>query len=363
MKYFENTMQPVSIEQFKNLDPLTALSSQSAHELTRFCHTRQVSRNINPFSIKELDECTLYLLKGQLRLISADDSAEVIVGGTDTANFAMSKRGSHFSAAKAITDIELMCIDSNLLDVMFTWDQLSGPRNKSAAIETPDWRRMPGMFAAENLTNGIFSALPSAHIDTLLSRFDRIDVQLGQQVIQQGDAGDYYYVIESGRCNVTRYIAGSVVHIAELKAGDAFGEEALVADTIRNASVTMKSDGTLLRIAKKDFVELLREPLLHRVCMEQAQEKIDKGAIWIDVRFPAEYRQNKLPGAINIPVNEIRSIFNALDRNNEYIVYCQSGRRSSAAAFLLSQYGYNACVLDGGLWTSAPASWPDAMTD
>ena len=57
MKYFENTMQPVSIEQFKNLDPLTALSSQSAHELTRFCHTRQVSRNINPFSIKELDEC------------------------------------------------------------------------------------------------------------------------------------------------------------------------------------------------------------------------------------------------------------------------------------------------------------------
>ena len=72
-----------------------------------------------------------------------------------------------------------------------------------------------------------------------------------------------------------------------------------------------------------------------------------------NVRFPAEYNVDKQPGAINIPLNEIRNLFGSLDRRKEYIVYCQSGRRSSAAAFLLSQRGYKAFLLDGGLRGSA----------
>lgn len=353
----------VPIELFANLDPLAALSQQSARELARLCSTIKVSRNINPFSLPALENRTAYLTKGQLRLVSIDHSADLIVGGTDTARFPMSARSNRFIDAKAITDIELLCIDSDMLDVMFTWDQLTGPRASSDRDQAPDWQQMSGMLAAENLTNGVFAALPAAHIVGLLSRFDRIDACLGQLIIREGDPGDYYYVIESGRCSVTRQIAGSQVQIAELKAGDAFGEEALVANTIRNASVSMKTDGVLLRIAKNDFNELLRAPLLHQVTLQEALEKIEWGAVWIDVRFPAEYQQDKMPGAINIPVNEIRNVFNALDRNTEYIVYCQSGRRSSAAAFLLAQCGYKAFVLEGGLWTSVPASWTDATLD
>jgi rhodanese-related sulfurtransferase len=348
---------------FKNLDPLSALSAQSATELARLCYTKQLNRNHNPLAEQELDERTLFLLKGELRLVSADQSTELIVGGTDTARFALSKRSSRFISAKAITNIELMCVDSNQLDVMFTWDQLAGQRSESADNDATDWRTMSGMFAAENLTSGVFSALPSAHIDTLLDRFDRIKVTMGQQVIREGDAGDYYYVVESGRAVVTRRVGGTDVHIAELRAGAAFGEEALVANTTRNASVSMKTDGVLLRIAKNDFIELLREPLLHHVGLQEAQDKIERGATWIDVRFPAEYQHDKLPGAINIPVNEIRNLFKGLDRNIEYIVYCQSGRRSSAAAFLLAQFGFKAFVLEGGLWTSVPSSWLDSTTN
>jgi CRP-like cAMP-binding protein len=57
-------------------------------------------------------------------------------------------------------------------------------------------------------------------------------------------------------------VAGSSVQLAELKEGDAFGEEALVADTVRNATVVMKTDGMLLRLSKQDFNELL----LRRCC-------------------------------------------------------------------------------------------------
>ena len=160
---------------------------------------------------------------------------------------------------------------------------------------------------------------------------------------------DSYYVIESGRCEVSRQVGGAPLHVAELKAGDAFGEEALVAGERRNASVRMKTDGALWRLAKPDFIELLQAPLLHGLAAQEARQHVAAGGVWLDVRYPAEFTQDGLPGAMNIPLNEIRGAFGVLDKGREYIVYCQSGRRSSAAAFLLAQHGLSAAWLIGGL--------------
>jgi len=142
------------------------------------------------------------------------------------------------------------------------------------------------------------------------------------------------------------------VALAELKNGDAFGEEALASEARRNATVSMTSDGKLLRLGKRDFKELLGEPLLQRLSYAAALERVARGAIWLDVRYPSEYRYDRLPGAQNVPLNEVRNSFAVLDRASEYIVYCQSGRRSSAAAFLLAQRGLTVCVLEGGLWAA-----------
>ena len=169
-------------------------------------------------------------------------------------------------------------------------------------------------------------------------------------IIREGAEGDYYYLVESGRCQVERMVGGVSMTLAELKSGDTFGEEALVSQAKRNATVTMKTDGSLLRLSKQDFDVLLREPLLHAINMEQATQKVLNGAQWIDVRYPSEYQYDRLPGARNIPLSEIRNAFGALDMDEEYIIYCQSGRRSAAAAFLLAQRGYQALLLEGGLW-------------
>ena len=53
-----------------------------------------------------------------------------------------------------------------------------------------------------------------------------------------------------------------------------------------------------------------------------------------------------------MPLNEVRNSFPVLDATREYIVYCQSGRRSSAAAFLFAQHGFRASLLEGGLWAA-----------
>lgn len=174
-------------------------------------------------------------------------------------------------------------------------------------------------------------------------------------MIRQGGIGDYYYLIESGRALVTREVAGAVVELAELKAGDAFGEEALVSESPRNATVTMRTDGTLLRLRKKDFVELLREPLLQRLSWDEARQRVEAGAQWVDVRFAAEFQLDGLPGAVNVPLNELRQAIAGLAPSLDYVIYCQSGRRSSAAAFLMCQKGLRAAMLKDGL-RSRPAN-------
>ena len=88
----------------------------------------------------------------------------------------------------------------------------------------------------------------------------------------------------------------------------------------------------------------------------EAEARVAAGATWIDVRYTSEYQYNRLPGALNVPLAEIRNAIGVLDRNREYVVYCQSGRRSSAAAFLLSQHGYTAAWLEGGLQRRATDS-------
>ncbi|MBL8485055.1 MAG: rhodanese, partial [Rhodocyclaceae bacterium] len=133
------------------------------------------------------------------------------------------------------------------------------------------------------------------------------------------------------------------------KSGDAFGEEALVADAPRNASVRMTRDGVLYRLEKNAFKELLRDPLLKYVDFDTARAMAARGAQWLDVRFPAEFLGAHLPGAINLPLGEVRNAFQSLDRQRTYLVCCQSGRRSSAAAFLLAQHGFDAYLLKGGL--------------
>jgi rhodanese-related sulfurtransferase len=139
------------------------------------------------------------------------------------------------------------------------------------------------------------------------------------------------------------------IKLAELGPGDSFGEEALIAEAKRNATVTMATDGTLMRLGKADFQTLLNEPLLQWVDYDAARAIIAKGGKWLDVRLPSEFQNFRIDEAVNIPLYFIRLKLNALDKNVPYVVCCDTGRRSSAAAYILSERGFEAYVLKGGL--------------
>jgi rhodanese-related sulfurtransferase len=355
-------MAQVPAETLRQFEPLASLSNSRLEEFSALCFVERVNRELNPFRVKSAVGQWVYLLAGTLELTLASGQTRTVTAGTEEARQAVNQ-GVDIADSRAVTDVELMRIDSDLLDIMVTWDELAAfdaaKTGKLRTLGVPDegevkipanWSLMSGVFSVSNLRNGAWSRLPSAHIGELLSRFIRVEAKAGQAIIREGDEGDYYYLIESGRAQVTRTVGGVTVVLADLKPGDAFGEEALVSDAKRNATVAMRSDGALLKLGKSDFVSLLKEPLLGKVGMAAAEERVKAGAQWVDVRYPSEFQYDRVQGAINVPLAEIRNAFTTLNKSRKYIVYCQSGRRSAAAAFLLAQRGFDVALLEGGLW-------------
>lgn len=328
------------------LSPLGALGPAGLQQAAALATRESMPRGLRTLDFPWAQQ-VVYLLRGELNLGYPDWGMHLIVGGHDEALMPLGRSGVSPTHVRAVTDAELLCFDENALDILVTWDQMVPPVPAGGAVD--DWGATPGIFDFRKLAHGTFASLPAAHIENLLACFRQQAVSAGEVVVRQGEPGDCYYVIKRGRAQVTRAVGGADIELAELTAGDAFGEEALIANADRNATVTMKTDGELLRLEGADFIKLLREPLLQRVDAAEAQRRVAGGACWLDVRFPAEYRQDGLPGALNIPLNELRDALPGLSGARKYVVYCQTGRRSSAAAFLLSQHGFDASLLAGGL--------------
>ena len=179
--------------------------------------------------------------------------------------------------------------------------------------------------------------------------------QKDQIVVEQNSDGEHYYIIKQGRCDVLRKGQdGAEMHLANLGPGDSFGEEALISGTKRNASIRMSEPGVLMRLTRDYFVELISKPLLQAVSHERAGDLIASGAQWIDVRLTEEFEHDGLKGALSIPLAELRSRFSELEPEGSYITYCNTGRRSQAGAFLLSQRSISTCYLDLGIAHQRP---------
>jgi NADPH-dependent 2,4-dienoyl-CoA reductase/sulfur reductase-like enzyme/rhodanese-related sulfurtransferase len=84
---------------------------------------------------------------------------------------------------------------------------------------------------------------------------------------------------------------------------------------------------------------------------------VDRGFQLVDVRTASEYAAGNIPGAMSMPVDEIRSRVAELT-NKDVLVNCQVGQRGHTAAMLLKELGFNAVNLDGGYltWSNSPAA-------
>jgi CRP-like cAMP-binding protein len=344
-----------SVQLLKTLAPLDGLKRDNIAALAKKVTVRKMSAGRNLFKEGDTDKRTIWLVGGMLEISEAGRTVAMIRGGTRESRIPLYPALPRRVTARAAEEISYLSIDSELLDVMITWDQtgtyeVSELQSQLAGTDGDDWM-------TTLLQTKAFHRIPPANIQAIFMRLERFPCKAGEVVIKQGADGDFFYVIVSGKCIVTREtpLNRDGIKLAELGVGDTFGEEALIADAKRNATVTMLTDGVLMRLNKQDFRELMNEPLLQWVSNDQARDIIAKGGRWLDVRLPSEHQNLSIDGSLNIPLYFIRLKLSALDRNTPYVVYCDTGRRSSAAAYILVERGFDAYVLTGGLTNSGAA--------
>lgn len=334
------------------LEPISSLAPDQIRDLVEQSRIEQIDAGICLFREGDTDTQAVYLLQGELELRSNESGeSRVIRGGSEAARYPVANELPRRTSAVSTSPVRIVRIDKELIDTLMTWGQISAPEEEVVmsqdgiiTINKADWLKTM-------IKSPTFRDLPPANIEELLQRLEPIVVRPGDVIIRQGDVGDYFYMIDEGTALVTRNPDNDEdsIEMAELNKGASFGEAALLSDNPRNATVSMMTDGILLRLSKEDFNTLLKHPTLQWLGFEQALNRIDSGAVWVDVRLPSEYEHSHLPGAVNIPMRALHKEARDLDPTVPYICYCQTGRRSSAAAFVLKNYGFDASVLKDGL--------------
>jgi len=333
-----------------DLVPINALSAAHIEEITRKADIEEVRTERHVFKSDDRDYQSVYLLQGTIELI---DKGRMVVGtveaGTEESLHPLAHKQPRQLSARAAGKVTVARVDSSLLDVLLTWDESAGyDVVEIDAHDNDDW--MTRMLQSQ-----AFLQLPAANIHQLLVRLESIDASAGDTIVRQDEDGDYFYIVKSGRLAVTRKASarGREVLLAELEEGACFGEDALVSGTKRNASVMMVTDGSLMRLSRDDFNELLREPMVNEVDFAAAQKLVEDGAQWLDVRLPGEFENQAIKGSANLPLSALRDQCADLDSATTYIVCCDTRRRSSAGAFVLSQRGLDVYALKNGMLDEA----------
>ena len=97
--------------------------------------------------------------------------------------------------------------------------------------------------------------------------------------------------------------------------------------------------------------------LVHTAQWDEIEKLVDAGYQLVDVRSYSEFAQGSIPGATNVPVDELRDRLSEL-HSKKVMVTCQVGQRGHTATMLLNSLGFEALNLDGGylLWSRSPAN-------
>lgn len=282
------------------------------------------------------------MIDGSVEFSISTGQRKIVESGTQEAKHPIANNQPRKVTATAASDVKIVLFDTDLLDMLMTWHEV-------ATIEV-DEVEDSGDWMTRILQSKAFMQVPPANIQAMFMRMEEVSYKTGHVVIKEGDEGDYYYIIKKGKCKVTRSTkTGSELTLATLREVDSFGEDALLSNAKRNANVIMLTNGTLMRLAKQDFADLLEEPLINWVTGKELDQMVTEGAVLVDVRLESEYKNEHIPKSINIPLFMLRIKSRNLDQNKKYTLYCDTGKRSSASAFILSEIGIDTYCLKGGM--------------
>jgi CRP-like cAMP-binding protein len=338
---------PVAAAELAKLFPLDALRPETREQLGLEASITEYRRNENIFSAGDLDEDTVYILDGEVKCEYPDGRVVAHVAGSGHGRYALNDAvPRRFTAKVASSVVKALRLERRFVEKIITWDQLSRDPN----YLFHDTRTGANSWVFRLLHSHAFIKLPTGNLERMFQAFEQVSVSPSEVVMREGDAPDNFYVIREGTAAVSKTLDGSSQVVAYLREGDIFGEDALLANAPRNATVRMLQGGRLMKLSRENFNSVLKPPMVSWVLPQQAASMVAEGTKLVDVRMPEEFALRAIHGALNIPLYRLREEMpGQLGQGGRVLVYCNTGERSAAAAFILNSLGYDVSALHGGL--------------
>lgn len=326
----------------KNLAPFNEMANEDIKEVLADARVIKYPEGKMVFKREQDDPYVYWLLSGSMDLLDEKFEARNRKAGEAAAKQPIDNNSPHRFTGVTTEEARILRLERATVG-------LFAPSDQATDYSVADLEKEEDVDWMSNLLSSpLFEFIPPANIQSLFSKFEEVEYEAGDTVIKQGEPGDYFYVIESGRAKVERTSGGKTTLLAQLKAGDNFGQDALISDVPRNATVTMETRGILQRLAEPDFESLLMSPVLETITEQEAEEMVeaqDPKTYIIDVRTPKELETGKMEGAINVPLLALRKNLPKLKPEAVYITTSHRGRRAELAAYILNENGFTAYAL------------------
>lgn len=287
-----------------------------------------------------------FLVKGHVEIRESFEDRYPLNHSDHLCNQPLESRLKNRSSIKALEDCTLLVADANQVSQLLEWsqdysifyldeDDLS--LNATDLIDDnyqDDWENV---FIRSNLAANLTNTI----IHQLMSQLENIKVKANDTIIKAQTCGDYFYLIKQGNAEVHSDPKGPFrgEHFT-LGPGNYFGDEALVAETTRNATVTMTTDGVLGRLTKEQFNELIKQYLVNPLNADTIN--LEDDVQLLDVRFPIEYKRGHKKNSTNMPISFLRLQLQDMQQSLLYVVSPADDSRGELATYLMRQAGYRA---------------------
>jgi cGMP-dependent protein kinase 1 len=175
----------------------------------------------------------------------------------------------------------------------------------------------------------LFKILTSSQKDALVGSLSTLKFRVGEKVVNEGDPGDLFYIIKEGTVSCTQ--KGKLIR--QMFKGDFFGEQALLYNSVRTATITATTDLKCVAIGRERLTKVLGNQLQHilyhntkKIIIERSEVLSRLNPYQVDKALENLHVQTFQKGEVIIPQSTLKGSkmwmvlkCNVIDKNNKII--------------------------------------------